>query len=268
MLVLDQVRRLDDLAPEADEDVRGDVRVPGEPGERPVELAVVRAVVLHRAALPVDDRHHPVHVRVVLQEPQLADPVGDVLAGTRRAVHRADDREVVAGAVAEVVGLARAAVEAHERAVLGRRRQRGGRRRGMGIVPLERAELHVVDVDVLARGDGPAGEPDHLPVLRDRVALLDRPDGELVAHLDRRGQLEGGPVEVQLGAGRDGLGGDGDVVLRAEVDGVVGQRRGGHRCGSLRGTRRRDVFNLPESRPPGNPTVDSLGFTPGRARGG
>ena len=49
-----------------------------------------------------------------------------------------------------------------------------GRLRREGVVALERAELDVVDVDVLAGGDVAAGEADDLAVLEDRVALLDR----------------------------------------------------------------------------------------------
>ena len=51
-----------------------------------------------------------------------------------------------------------------------------------GVVALELAGFDVVDVDVLARRDVPAGEADDLAVLEDRLAFLDRADGELVAH--------------------------------------------------------------------------------------
>ena len=68
LLVVDQVRRLHDLAAEADEDVRPDVRVPGEAGQRAVELLVVGPVVLHRAALAVHDGDDAVHVREVLED--------------------------------------------------------------------------------------------------------------------------------------------------------------------------------------------------------
>ena len=87
------------------------------------------------------------------EDARLANAIGDVLARARRAIHGADDREVVARTVAEVVGFARAAVEAHEGAVLGRRRQRRGHLGGVGVVALERAELDVMNVDVLARRD-------------------------------------------------------------------------------------------------------------------
>src|SRR6185312_9224049 len=122
----------------------------------------------------------------------------------RGTVHGADDGDVVAGAVAEVVRLVRAAVEAHEGAVIGGRRQRGRHLRSERIIALERTELHVVDVDVFADGDGPAGEADDLAVFGNGVAFLDRPHGELVPHLDGRGQLDGAAIEEQLRAGGDG----------------------------------------------------------------
>jgi len=64
-----------------------------------------------------------------------------------------------------VVGLSGAAVEAHPGAVLGGRGKRRGQVLTVGVVALERAELDVVDVDVVAGRDVAGGEPDDLPVL-------------------------------------------------------------------------------------------------------
>jgi len=85
-LALDQVQRLPRLAAEADQDVGGDVGVEGEAGERAVELAVVRAVVLHRAAGLVRHRQHAVDVRVSLQQVGVLEALSDVLVGRDGAV--------------------------------------------------------------------------------------------------------------------------------------------------------------------------------------
>src|SRR5262249_9107073 len=139
----------------------------------------------------------------------------DVLAGARRTVHRADDGDVVARPVAEVIGLTRAAVVAQECAVFGRRRERGRDLGGVGVVALEGPELDVVDVDVLTGGDVAAGEADDLAVLADRVALPDRGQGELVAHLDRGREAERRVVEAGHGLRRGGLAGGRDVGFGA-----------------------------------------------------
>ena len=198
------------------------------------ELAVVRPLVLVPASLLVNDGDDAVHVREILQYPARLDPLGDVLAGAGRAVHRADDGDVIPRAVPPVGRPVRAAVEPHEAQVVGRRGERGGQVRAEGVVPRERLRLHVLHVDVFADGNRPGREPDHLPELEYRVPLLDRPDGELVPHLHPARHGHGAAVEVEGGAGGDAAGGDGDVVGRAEVDGVLAERDGRHR-GNLRG---------------------------------
>ena len=82
-----------------------DVRMPGEPGQGAVELFVVGSVVGHRTAVLVDDRDHPVHVRVLVQNAEGPDPLRHVLAGRGRAVDGADDGDVVARAVAAVAAV-------------------------------------------------------------------------------------------------------------------------------------------------------------------
>src|SRR3546814_20548428 len=54
-----------------------------------------------------------------------------------------------------------------------------------GGVALEVVHLHVVDVDVLADGDVVGCEADDLVVFPHRLALGDRPGGDLVARGDR-----------------------------------------------------------------------------------
>ena len=155
----------------------------GEAGQGAVELVVVGAVVLHGAAGLVRDGHHAVDVGILLEQVGRAEALGDVLAGAGRAVDGADDGDVVAGAVAAV-----AAVVAHASSAArpgraaagsrGRRRSRARRRR----------RRHCGRGRGSPAGDVLAGEADDLAVLVDRLALLDRPQGDLVAQADARGR--------------------------------------------------------------------------------
>jgi hypothetical protein len=67
-----------------------------------------------------------------------------------------------------------------------------------------------------------------------------------VAEADTAVEGEGVAVVAHLGAGRDGAGGDGDVVLGAEVDGDLRQGYGGHRRGSCVWGAVRDVVTIPQ----------------------
>ena len=51
------MNRLGSFATEADQDVTSHVGMAGEAGESAIELAMVRAVILNRATLFVDDWH-------------------------------------------------------------------------------------------------------------------------------------------------------------------------------------------------------------------
>src|SRR5207249_2763320 len=113
----DQVNSLPGLAAQADDDVRGNVWVLGEASQSPFQLAVVRPVKLHRAALFMDDRHHAIDVGKLVEQAAHAQALGDVLARTRGAVDGANEGDVVARAEAAV-----AAVIAVEEARLGRSR--------------------------------------------------------------------------------------------------------------------------------------------------
>src|SRR5262249_30287347 len=109
----------------------------------------------------------------------LPNPVGNILARAGRAVHRAEDRDVIAGAVAAL-----AAVIPLEIPQLGRWR---GRRRAVAaesVVAFEGVGRHVVHVDVAARGDLLAGKADNLAVLVDRGAFRDSAQSDLVTHAD------------------------------------------------------------------------------------
>ncbi len=65
--MFDEVNGLPGFAAETHQNVRGHIGVFGEPGQRPVELIMVGAVVLHRATGFVSDGHHAVDVGIVLQ---------------------------------------------------------------------------------------------------------------------------------------------------------------------------------------------------------
>src|SRR5262249_39968374 len=100
-----------------------------------------------------------------------------------------------------------------------------------GVVALEVVGREVVDVDVLAGGDVGAGEADDLAVLVDRLALLDRPQRDLVAHADARRQRDRVAVDPQLRPRRQVTGRDGDVVFGAQVNGDLRKRDGWHEVG-------------------------------------
>src|SRR5919109_795837 len=177
------MNRLPGLAAEADEDVRGDIGMLRKAGKRAVELVVVRAAVLHRAAGLVRDRDDAVHVRILLEQVGGAKALGDVLARRRGAVDGADDGNVVAAAVAKMLGAIRPAVVAHPEARLGglRRRRTIAAKR---VVALEGIGGNVVYVDMIARRDVLIGEADDLTVLVDRGALLDRHERDLMTEAD------------------------------------------------------------------------------------
>jgi hypothetical protein len=63
------------------------------------------------------------------------------------------------------------------------------------------------------------------PVLGNGVAFLDGRDSELVSHLDGRRQLDGAAIQLHFRAGGDGPPRHGNVVVRAQVNGVIGKRR-------------------------------------------
>src|SRR5262249_4276387 len=173
-LTLNQMDRLSGLTTQAHEDIGGDVGVLGEAGQRAVKLVVVRPVVLHRAAAFVCDRHDPIDVRIFLEQVGRVEPLRNVLAGAGGTVHRADDGDVVARAIAAI-----ATVVAHPRARIGARR----RRRTIAaesIIALEGLGTDVVDVNVLAGGNVFVGKANDLPIFGDSFAFFDEPQGKLV----------------------------------------------------------------------------------------
>ena len=100
--------------------------------------------------------------------------------------------------------------------------------RAKRVIALEGLGADVVDVDVIARLDVLAGEADDLAVLIDRFAFLDRLQRELVPQANASSDRQFLAVKVQHGAGLKRLGDDGQVILRTQMNGHVGQRHGGH----------------------------------------
>src|SRR5205085_3738548 len=137
-------------------------------------------------------------------------------AGRGGAVDGADDGDVVARGIAEVVPPLRAAIVAHPEARL-RCRGSGRTVAAEGVIALEGVGGDVMDMDVIAGRDVLAGEADDLAVLVDRLALLDGPQGDLVAETDPAGQGERLALVIELLPGGERAGGDGDIVFGTQV---------------------------------------------------
>lgn len=97
MIVLNQRADLVDLASQADEEIAADVRMSSDAGQRALQQHVVLAADARRAAEAVRDGDDPVHIGEVGQQLR-REVVGDAANCMRRAVHRADHRDVVARA--------------------------------------------------------------------------------------------------------------------------------------------------------------------------
>src|SRR5262249_39390225 len=152
-----------------------------------------------------------VHVGVAAQQIGRTESFGDVLAGTGRAIHGADDGDVVARAVTAVTP-----VVAHE--VARRCGQRSGRAiAAEGVIALEGISADVMDVDMAACRDVFAGKADNLPVFVDRFAALDVAQSNLVPQADALAEGKRRCVELKLGTGRKVSRGHGDVIFRAQL---------------------------------------------------
>src|SRR5262249_45096647 len=125
-------------------------------------------------------------------------------------------------AVAEVFRPARATIVAHERTWLCRGR---GRRHiaAERIVALEVVGRHIVHVNVAAGGDVFLREADDLPVLLDRLALLDRDEGKLVPQADTFAECQPRAIRLNVQPGFEITSGNGDVVFGTQVNGHLGK---------------------------------------------
>ncbi len=201
------------FAAQADEDVGGHIGVLGKAGQGAVELVVVGPVVLHGAAAFVRDGHHAIDIGKVFQHAAGAHSFGNILAGRGGAVDGTDDGDVIAGAESAIVSIV-----THEGAFFRRRR----RRRTIpakSIVALECRGADVVHVNVLTGFDVPAGKADDLPVLGDRLPLLDGAQGDLVPQADALARCQARTVVLNFQPRLQIAGGDGNVIFRSQMDG-------------------------------------------------
>jgi hypothetical protein len=200
------------LAAEADQHVSGHIRVIGEPGEDALELPVVGPLELEAASPLVGDGEDAVEVRIISPPGAVPEPIGDVLRDAGRAVHRADDREIVpradpaigpedAGEGAEAVGDGRL-----------------GTLGGEGVVALEQVGPDVLDVDPGPGGDIRRGEADNLAVLEHGLALRDVDHGELVPRPDRLPSLDLQAVDGHGGPLGNPPSRDRHIVARSQPD--------------------------------------------------
>ncbi len=196
---------LGDFATEADEDVAGDIGVAGEAGEDALEEGEGFACGQGAAAL-VGEGDDAVDAGKVPGQVGAAEAVADELGDGGRAIDAGDHGEVIARA-----GAAAGSGVAEELAWRGG--GEGGERFGLEaelVGGVQRSDLEVVVMDVVAGADGGAGEADGVTVFVDGLAGGDRAEGDLVAGRDGGGGSDVGPDD---GAGRGGLKEDDDVVV-------------------------------------------------------
>src|SRR6185503_12157291 len=86
-----------DFATEADEDVAGDVRMPGDAGEDALQHGL-RFAGIHRAAALVGESDDAIDIRKIPREVRRAEAVADVMGDAGRAVDAGNDGDVVARA--------------------------------------------------------------------------------------------------------------------------------------------------------------------------
>ncbi len=104
-----------------------------------------------------------------------------------------------------------------------------GRRRTVaakGIITLEVVRAQIMHVHMIARLNVLAREANRLPILDDRRPLLDRPNCHFVAHADAFWRRQARAVYLKLNARLQLLGGHGDIVFRAKVNGDLSHGHG------------------------------------------
>ena len=212
-LLLEHAVDLVGLAAEADHHHRGEVGMARIAAEGAAQHLQRLAGAVGGAAGAVGQGDDAVDVREALERLRVgvaAEVVGDGAGHRRRAVHRGQDADVVAGGDAAVG--ADDAVEGRRRVDVG-----GGlgaaRRR---VVAGEARELEVVRVHVLARRDRDLGAADDLVVAAHRLAGRDRAGRDLVPRRDQAD--DGDPFALDPRAADELLAGDDDVVVRMDAD--------------------------------------------------
>ena len=142
--------------------------------------------------------------------------VGHCPRHRRRAIHRGEDTDVVAGRHPTI-----GTDDAPEAALDRHRRATGLDAEGM--LPGEVAHGEVVHVDVAARGDGLPGEADDLTIASYRLAHRYRTHGNLVTGRHRFANPH--PLLRQFQARYQWLAGDEHIVLGMQAQGGAGGRR-------------------------------------------
>src|SRR5262245_43828655 len=218
LLAVDHHDRLVHLAPEPDEDVGGHIRMLGVAGEHALERQMILAEELGATPRLVGDGDDAVDVRVVALD--VAELVLHEVTDARGAVHPRDDRHVVARADTAVLPLV--AVEVAHR-IGGIVLHRKNVDAHLVAVGRELADVQIVAVDVIARGDVTGREADHLSVAPDRLAEAHGAPSDLVAGLDALTHLAA-PTDVLQNVARCQLFlGDRNVVLGTKHDRPFGQ---------------------------------------------
>lgn len=223
-LRLHQVAGRGVLATQADEQIAADVWMAGDAAERAGQNLVLEAAVLEPAAAAVFDGNHAVDVGEIL-ELGFVEPLGDVLADRGGAVDRRNHRQVIPRP-----GFAARPAVTQKRPIRDRcrRRRNGG---AAGVVLDEIPLVQVMGMNVIAGIDALGRRANDLAVFVDLVSLGNRADGDLVAELDGLVQRDRSAGDFQVVALFEVAGGDADVVIGVEVDGV-GEGAGHGACGA------------------------------------
>ena len=159
-------RCLSGFAAEPQHDVRGDVGMLGETGERSSQQLMLIPSVVVRAAFFVGECDDSVDVWVGVED-RLIEVGGDVFGTRCRAVHRADD--------ADVIPSRDAPVRSNDalKSATGNWVRIGGNLRSERVVQVEFSRSHIVSVYPLPRSDVLRREADHLSELANRLSRLD-----------------------------------------------------------------------------------------------
>ena len=168
------------LAAQTHEQRGPDVRVPGMPGQHPLQRDPPRTAVGHPAARSVGKGHHPVDIRIVGQRALGLQFVGGAADDRRRTVDRRHQRHEVARADLSAVAVIALKLQ-FPPAMPVKSRPRGRKPGAGGLVAVVIAKGQVVAVNVIARRDVAGGIADDLPVLHHRRPPRDVRAGDLVS---------------------------------------------------------------------------------------
>ena len=205
------------LAAESDNQHGGEVHMLGVAGDGPAQRLHAITDDAHAAAGLVGQRHDPVDIGIIGEQPGVAgkrvaaEGFGDVARGPGRAVHRGQHADIVARGDPAI-----RSDDPHE----GRLRLdilRRPRIDAEGMVAGKVVDFAVMDVNVVAWRDVDAGEADDLAVAEDGAALGNCGDRHLVAAWNAP---DGGHAAIrQRRATRDLAPRDDDIVDHVQMHG-------------------------------------------------